>query len=189
MLLDDKAIRASLIARLSALSIRPKAILEELRVHNGNAISDVVAIHKFAHCYEIKGETDSIYRLTRQGGFYDLAFMRTTLVTTASQVKKALDLAPSHWGIMKASRAGDRITLSYVRSAGESPRYDKRVALLTLWRSELLDVATSIAPGAGKFNRAQLTELISLKFSKRKLGETIGEKLAVRYGRPYVRDI
>lgn len=189
MLLNDKTIRASLISRLSALPNRPKAILEELRVHNGNAIADVVSISKFAHCYEIKGETDSIYRVARQGSFYDRAFIRTTLVTTAGQINKALSVAPSHWGIMVASNSNKKITLRYVRSAGASPTYDNRVALLTLWRSELLDVAASIGPNAQKLNRTQLSEVILLKLGKQKICETVSEKLATRHTSPYIRDM
>lgn len=100
--LDDENIRKALIDRLLRLSKAPKAILEELRVHNGNAIADVVAVYSTAHCYEIKGENDSVQRILRQSRFYDLAFNRTTLVTTDKQLEKALRLAPPHWGIMRA---------------------------------------------------------------------------------------
>ena len=54
MTLNDSEIRRSLIQKLNNQAKQPKAILEELRVHNGNAIADVVAIHNNAHCYEIK---------------------------------------------------------------------------------------------------------------------------------------
>jgi hypothetical protein len=53
MNLDDKTIRKYLIARLASLSNKPKAIIEELRVHNGNAVADVVAVHKYAHWEEL----------------------------------------------------------------------------------------------------------------------------------------
>lgn len=43
--LGDKEIRQLLIRRLENASRIPKAILEELRVHNGNAIAGVVSVH------------------------------------------------------------------------------------------------------------------------------------------------
>lgn len=189
MLLNDKTIRAALIARLLKFPVKPKAILEELRVHNGNAIADVVAINSFAHCYEIKGETDSIYRIARQAAFYDRAFTKTTLVTTPGQIKKASQLVPLHWGILQASHSNGKLIFGYVRSAGTSPVYDSKAALLTLWRAELLDVATALGNSTAKLNRTQLTEMIALRLGKRRLTKTIGEKLQVRQASPYSRDM
>ncbi|WP_031437909.1 sce7726 family protein [Methylobacter tundripaludum] len=180
--LDDKKIRYSLIDRLSTLSKAPKAILEELRVHNGNAIADVVTVHKYAHCYEIKGDNDNVHRILKQGRFYDLVFKKITLVTTTRHIENALRLAPEHWGIMCVRENAGKVKISYVRSARPSPDFDKRLALLTLWKSELIDVALSITTGkVEKFNRIQLTDLIALKLDKDTLSKSIGDKLISRH--------
>lgn len=180
--LDDRNIRKALIDRLSRLSKAPKAILEELRVHNGNAIADVVAVYSTAHCYEIKGDNDSVQRILRQSRFYDLAFNRTTLVTTDKQLEKALRLAPPHWGIMRARQRNAVVTISYVRSASPSPTFDKRLALLTLWRSELVELALSIPlVKVEKMNRSQLSRLIASALSDATLSKNIGEKLLSRH--------
>ncbi|WP_155647517.1 sce7726 family protein [Burkholderia territorii] len=182
MNLDDKIIRKFLIARLAALSNKPKAIIEELRVHNGNAIADVVAIHKYAHCYEIKGDTDAVRRILVQRQYYDLAFRRITLVTTDRHLGNALSLAPAHWGIMVASESRGSVAIRYVRRATRNPLYDTRIALLTLWKSELLEVALPISSNKlNKLNRAQLTDLIALNVSQEELCEQIGHRLAGRF--------
>lgn len=178
--LNDQTIRAALVLRLKALPVKPRAILQELRVHNGNAIADVVTIGRFAHCYEIKGETDSIQRLARQGAFYDLTFMKTTVVTTAARLSRAIEIVPPHWGVMQASLVAGRIAISYIRHAKRSPDYDKRLALLTLWRSELLEMAVAIDPKARQLNRDELSKLISANLAKATLAETIGVKLIDR---------
>ena len=49
--LNDVSIRKSLILKLKNQAVRPKAIIEELRVHNGKAIADVVALYAEAHCF------------------------------------------------------------------------------------------------------------------------------------------
>lgn len=159
----------------------PRAILQELRVHNGNAIADVVTVHTRAHCYEIKGDTDSVYRLLKQCQFYDLAFNKITLVTTDRQLNKALRLAPAYWGIVRCSRHGDQLSFSYVRRAKSNPLFDKKTALLTLWKSELVDVALPLsAQKIEKLNRSQLSELIATNLSSESLGKSIGEKLVSR---------
>jgi len=181
MNLDDKIIRKYLISRLASLSNKPKAIIEELRVHNGNAIADVVAIHKYAHCYEIKGDTDAVRRILVQRKFYDLAFRRITLVTTDRHLDNALSLAPAHWGIMAASESRGGVAIRYVRRATQNPLYDTRVALLTLWKSELLEVALPISQKKlDKLNRAQLTDFIALNVGQEMLCEQIGHRLVGR---------
>jgi len=179
--LDDKTIRKFLIARLAALTKKPKAIIEELRVHNGNAIADVVAVHRYAHCYEIKGDADSIHRILRQCKFYNLAFKRITLVTTQRHINNAIKLAPAHWGIMVASDKNGSVAIRYVRRASNNTLYDVKVALLTLWKSELLDVALPFSTGKlDKLNRMQLSDLIVLKLDHETLCESIGNKLVCR---------
>lgn len=179
--LDDRIIRAALIGRLSALSKAPKIIIEELRVHNGNAIADVVTVHNHPHCYEIKSDNDNIHRVLKQSAYYDLVFNKTTLVTTESQLKKALQLTPAHWGIMLARETSGLVKLGYARAAKQSPYFDKRLALLTLWKSELLDIAFSIeVEQSEKLNRTKLSELIAEKERKNTLIRRIGEKLIAR---------
>ncbi len=77
--LNDARIREALLRKLAKQKVRPRAVLEELHVHNGNAIADVVTLHAEAHCYEIKGATDRIERITVQGAYYTAAFRRITL--------------------------------------------------------------------------------------------------------------
>jgi len=136
--LDDKVIRPNLISRLKRQSIKPKAVIEELRVHNGNAIADVVALYNEAHCFEIKGDGDKIERAVKQGHYYNSSFRRITLVTTTRHLDKAVNVLPEFWGIMLAERRRNEILLKYVRRAKDNACFDKSLALLTLWKSEML---------------------------------------------------
>ncbi|MGI8431207.1 MAG: sce7726 family protein, partial [Chthoniobacterales bacterium] len=63
MELNDALIRGALLLELAQQQTRPRAVIEELHVHNGRAIADVVTLHSEAHCYEIKGATDRIERI------------------------------------------------------------------------------------------------------------------------------
>src|SRR5471030_917339 len=100
--LNDARIREALLRKLARQKARPRAVLEELHVHNGRAIADVVTLHSEAHCYEIKGATDRIERITAQGVYYNAVFRRVTLVTTECNLRRALILTPRFWGIMVA---------------------------------------------------------------------------------------
>ncbi|WP_410087669.1 sce7726 family protein [Variovorax sp. N23] len=180
--LSDKSIRATLISHLRGRSAVPRAVLEEVRVHNGNAIADVVAIHRSAHCYEIKGQTDTVARILRQGAFYDQAFERITLVTTDNHVAQAAALAPCHWGmILATSDASDCVKLRYLRKATVSPSFNKQVALLTLWKSELLAMCSDRDKKLERLNRANLSELVAQTNAARDVSERIAEFLLARH--------
>ena len=140
MQLNDKEIRKVLIARLKTQTKQPKVIIEELRVHNGKAIADVVAVHTEAHCYEIKGDGDNIERILVQEKFYNPSFRKITLVTTGKHLKKALATASVFWGIMVAEYKNGTIQLKYVRRALQNPYFDKKIALLALWKDEMLEL-------------------------------------------------
>lgn len=178
--LNDKDIRPSLIHKLKNLSIKPKAILEELHVHNGNAIADVVALYKDAHCFEIKGDGDKIERILNQGYFYNLSFRKITLVTTRKHLKKAKVIAPSYWGIMIAEEINNRISLSYVRAAQYNPNFHKSLAVLTLWKNEMLDLLEKNNRLKTK-NRDFLANLISKTQRKDELSRNICSSLLSRY--------
>lgn len=181
--LADKQLRAALLARLKAQPVAPRAILEEVRVHNGNAIADVVSVHTKPHCYEIKGETDEVRRILIQGEFYDRAFQRITLVTTANHLVAAARLAPAHWGVMVASprSAGSEPALRYVRRSTDSPAFDKQVALLTLWKSELLSLCADEEAHVAKLNRLGLTKRLAQASAACDISTWIGQKLASRH--------
>jgi hypothetical protein len=181
--LRDKDIRLTLVDHLQKHNFAPKAVLEEVRVHNGNAIADVVAIHKFAHCYEIKGETDVLRRLFKQGAFYDQAFRRITLVTTENHLQTALLIVPAHWGIILAKKdqgETDTPKLQYVRKATDSPRFNKQVALLMLWKRELLSAYKGGSP-TQKLNRHNLTKLLAEQMNDRDISLIITDALASRH--------
>lgn len=179
--LTDKEIRRALIVHLGRRANPPRATLEEVHVCNGNAIADVVAVYKSMHCYEIKGETDSINRIVRQSQFYDQAFPLISLVTTSNHLKKAELLAPKHWGIVVAtSAAADVITFRYVRGANRNPTYTPEIALLSLWRSELIRFPNFSNGSLEKMNRQKIAALIAASIPTSAINEIVGETLTAR---------
>jgi len=159
MELNDSRIREALLRKLARQKTRPRAVLEELHVHNGRAIADVVTLHAEAHCYEIKGATDRIDRITVQGTHYNVAFRRITLVTTKCNLRRAQKLAPRFWGIIVAMENGDAVRFRHVRAARLNPRFEKQSAAMTLWKSEMLELVPEA--GAEHKPRRLLAQLIA----------------------------
>ena len=159
MVLNDATIREALLSKLERQKSRPRAVLQELHVHNGKAIADVVSLHSEAHCYEIKGATDRVERIAAQGVFYNAAFRRITLVTTDCNLRRALRLAPRFWGIMVAIGDGEAVRFRHVRAAKLNPNFEKQSAAMTLWKSEMLELVSEA--GAERKPRRLLAQLIA----------------------------
>lgn len=156
---------------------------------NGNAIADVVAVYKAMHCYEIKGETDSIIRIVRQSQFYDQAFPLISLVTTANHLKRAEIIAPKHWGIMLAnSSLNDSVIFKHVRGATRNPSYLPEIALLSLWRSELIKFPSLNKMSLEKMNRQKIATLIASSVPASMINELTGQALAARNSNDTTQD-
>ena len=179
MNLNDIEIRRSLILRLKNQAVKPQAIMEELRVHNGQAIADVVALYREAHCYEIKGANDKIERVSVQGKYYNAAFRKITLVTTAGNLEKAQSITPDFWGIMVAFISDDIVKIKHVRKATINPLFRKDVAVLTLWKSEMLSIIDG--NGHNNKNREYLANLIANSKRKSELSSNISQLLLNRH--------
>ncbi|HEX2852256.1 MAG TPA: sce7726 family protein [Opitutaceae bacterium] len=180
MTLNDARIREALLRKLAKQKARPRAVLEELHVHNGRAIADVVTLHAEAHCYEIKGATDRIERIVAQGAYYNAAFRRITLVTTECNLKRARKLAPRFWGIIVAVDDGE-VRLRHVRAAKFNPNFEKQSAAMTLWKSEMLELVSDV--GAKKKPRRLLAELIAETRRELELSTSICDLLLGRSAR------
>lgn len=179
--LNDALIREALLRELAQLETRPRAVLEELHVHNGSAIADVVTLHSEAHCYEIKGATDRIERISVQATYYNAAFRWITLVTTECKLRRALKLAPSFWGIMVAYEDKDTVGFRHFRSAQLNPKFERHSAAMTLWKSEMLE----LVPGAGteRMPRRRLAQLIAETRREVELSMSICDLLFSRQSR------
>lgn len=166
--LNDEKIRGVLVERLLSQKPTPFAIKQEVSVHNGNAIADVVTFHSKMHCYEIKGETDSVQRVLIQSEFYNLSFDKLSLVTTDNHIAWALKNLPVFWGVIRVYVDKGAVKLRHVRAASTNPLYDKKSAMLMLWKSELISLSDKLGIKVKKtFSREDIASAIGEKVDKK----------------------
>ncbi|KAB0654853.1 sce7726 family protein [Burkholderia diffusa] len=182
-MLDDKAIRQALISMLSARSPRPRLLVQELGVHNTNAIVDVAAIYSELHGFEIKGETDSVSRVSKQSKYYNLSFPRLTLVTTSNHLGWALKNLPDFWGIILAKNSPTGAVMNYIRPTKSNPDFCKETSLLMLWKDELLNLEDQgYEIRARKSDtRAELASKIASKLTKHQIITLLAESIENRH--------
>lgn len=157
-------IRCALLRFLKSKKPEPRLLVEELNVHNGNAIIDVVAFYESIHGFEIKGETDKVSRVLKQSAYYNVVMPKLTLVTTENHLTWADRNLPYFWGIILVMENSDGPKLKYHRRAKANPEFSKEKSLLTLWKNELLNEA--FHPSGVKVNKSDTRSMIAKKISK-----------------------
>lgn len=181
MIFNDPEIREILKNYLTRLPIKPRLVIEELHIHRGNAIADVVALYKETHGYEIKGDNDNINRIKKQGHFYDLAFKKITLVTTTKHKRNALKNAPLHWGILIINFKKNKVIIKHERKASHNPHFSKSVAIQTLWRNEMLSmVKEHNLDISTKLNKIDLATKLASHLDKQTIHHDVANKLVSR---------
>lgn len=187
-MLDDKTIRKALIQFLERRKPKPKLVAEEVGVHNGNAIADVVSIHnRSLHGYEIKGESDSVSRIIRQSKYYNQSFPKLSLVTTPNHMDWAQKNLPEFWGIILVKKNSAGVGIVHKRPAKNNPFFSKEMSLLMLWKEELLSArlfdhniltnerdsrAKMASKIADKLSKEEIINLLSASIINRKTSNT-----------------
>lgn len=178
----DQDIRDALKQFLMKRSPAPSKILDELKVNNGGARADVVALYKYAHCFEIKSDRDSMSRVENQVLHYDLTFRKVTVVTTPKSLTSLLKRVPDYWGVLVAKGSIDSPKFTYHRRAQLNPNFNGEVALLSLWKNELIDLDSILgSTGLPKVcRREQIATKISGEASNNDIAIAISKTLRNR---------
>ena len=183
MPLNDREIRPSLINYLNNAHMKPIGVIQELPICFGNAIADVVSINnKTLHCYEIKGETDSISRIQHQALYYNQSFRKITLVTTTNHINYALNSIPECWGIILVEyKNNNSVSFKNLRKASNNPVFSKEKALQTLWKDELLSIAEKEnIKVSTKMNKNSISSVVSSLLSTDYIGRYISSIISSR---------
>jgi hypothetical protein len=184
--LNDASIRLALRQHLLTQNMGTKCVIDELHIHNGNSIADVVAVTDILHGFEIKGENDNVSRLSRQIEFYSVSFPRVSLVTTVNHLTWAQRNLPRYWGLIVATSVENGVTFRQQRRAKDNPQFSRETSLLMLWKDELIRLATEIGSEDYKArdSRARLIEKISPLLADEEaaclLSKTIYERFLTR---------
>lgn len=180
MVLDDTTIRQFLRRRLSKRYAY--GLKEELRVVHNRAVADIVALGQVLHCFEIKGEGDSLSQLKNQVLHYNQAFDKVTVVVTARNRAQVEALIPSFWGVILAVLDKNGIKLKSIRAANKNPELEKYTILHSLWKPELARIL-DIGPHQDltKVTRNALIAEVRRSFSnKRVLNLLFSEQISMR---------
>ncbi len=179
--LNDRLIRDALIEFFIQKYTARTQIIEELHVANGRAKADVVTIFDEPHCYEIKSDLDRIERISEQQPFYEKVFRYNSVVTTRKHFEKAKQILPEEWGIFLASISEEnKVVVRKIRRAKLNHNFDKATALLTLWKSEMMELEPQDWQHLKKMSREKIASEYATKLRKKTISKLIAELLLKR---------
>lgn len=133
--LDDKVIRAALVARLNADD--PDAVvLHELPLSRGERRADLAHVNGILAGFEIKSSRDSLARMSAQAEAYAEVFERMTAVIASCHLRSLKNHIPQNWGILVADQGATRLTFREVRKSRRNTGQKNRALVRLLWKEE-----------------------------------------------------
>lgn len=130
------------IRRNIKIKYKNNIFVDEVNV--GRARVDLIDLTNELHGIEIKGDGDNYSRISNQVKNYNKHLSRITIYVGENKRNSINLKVPKFWGIVVVYRDQNGIVqFEEIRESSINPNFDKRVAICTLWKSELLDIITS----------------------------------------------
>lgn len=182
MPIEEFEIRSALIDILSATRHGDSKVLEEFRIERGGSRIDVAVIGEELVGYEIKSDKDTFVRFSNQVHAYNRVFDRINLVCGPVLADHAVQVIPSWWGIVIASRdSAGTIHLAVKRVASANPKQDAFSLASLLWKEEAIAVLSSTEASAPKKASAHtLWDCMAKSLSVEAIRTVVAESLLKR---------
>ncbi len=124
-------------------------IVQEMGVWAGSVRVDIAVLNGEMAGYELKSDSDTLARLPLQAEIYSQVFDRMTLVVGSRHFEKAVDIVPSWWGLIKASKHDECIKLQHVRPGKRNRNQEPYLVAELLKKEEALLVLESFGMARG----------------------------------------
>lgn len=180
----DSDIRSALHAGLLADERAKGAlVIDELGLWFGICRVDIAVLTNTLHGYEIKSERDSLDRLPGQVFTYNRILEYATLVVSPSHERKATEVIPYWWGIVRAcSSDGVQVHFEAVREAQRNPNVEPLAFAAMLWRDELQAALAErqLLRGYKKASRKELARRLSQHVDEQQLRSLVVQTIRHR---------
>lgn len=170
-------IRAVLLDRLSLIASSPfcKVICE---VGLPGSVVDVLVVDESLRGYEIKGQTDSLKRLSAQAESYNDVLQAVTLVAAPRHIRAARKILPEWWGLTVADGGELRDERAWQRHDG----WNAAALLAMLWKVELTPLMKewTQAKGIARMTNWAMCEALAEAIPRKKLPGIVADTMVAR---------
>jgi len=158
-------------------------IIEEFGVQHGTARVDIAVINGIIHGYEIKSDQDTLRRLPRQMGVFNLVFDKITLVVGKNHLYQAINMVPEWWGIIivKIDNNGS-VIFNVIRGEEFNKNQDSVSIARLLWREEALRILEKNKAANGFYSKSRdfIYEKLASVLDQEALSEEVRERIFLR---------
>jgi len=158
-------------------------IIEEFGVQHGTARVDIAVINGIIHGYEIKSDQDTLRRLPRQMGVFNLVFDKITLVVGKNHLYQAINMVPEWWGIIivKIDNNGS-VIFNVIRGEEFNKNQDSVSIARLLWREEALRILEKNKEANGFYSKPRdfIYEKLASVLDQKTLSEEVRETIFLR---------
>jgi hypothetical protein len=158
-------------------------IIEEFGVQHGTARVDIAVINGIIHGYEIKSDQDTLRRLPRQMGVFNLVFDKITLVVGKNHLYQAINMVPEWWGIIivKIDNNGSLI-FNVIRGEEFNKNQDSVSIARLLWREEALRILEKNKAANGFYSKSRdfIYKKLASVLDQEALSEEVRERIFLR---------
>jgi hypothetical protein len=159
-------------------------VVEEFCVSVGEARMDIAVINGSLHGYEIKSDSDTLYRLPSQIETYSKTFDYLTIVTGKKHLENVIESVPEWCGVIVASnnKTVKGITLKTVRKPKINLQVDNLSLAQLLWKEETIEILVSLGIKKGLSGKPKpfLWKLLADSISTKELSIYVRETLKLR---------
>ena len=150
-------------------SLKTSQLLTEFRIGKNKA--DIIILNGTATVYEIKSEYDTFFRLNKQINSYIKTFEYVNVITSPSQIRKAIQALPESIGILSFT---DRNTISTFRKP-KSNLNNINLSLLfdSLRKDEYIEIVKKYYGSAPDVPNTKIFNVCKKKYSEMPLKEAV----------------
>lgn len=148
-------------------------VVEEMGIFQGISRIDIAVINGSLYGYEIKSESDTLYRLDSQLKYYRQVFDYLTFVVGTKHEAPITGLLPDWCGLITATPQPKLGTLKLIqkKKAKKNPETNSFAIAQLLWKDELLQILNEkgIKKGLSNKSKRDLWALAAESFSTKEL--------------------
>jgi len=116
-------------------------VIDELGLNHGKCRADIAVVNGHLIGYEIKSDSDSLYRLNKQVKSYNAVFDKTYIIVGNRYSNSIPKHIPRFWGIIVSVR-GSRGAVNFhvTRKAQKNKNINPLTIARLLWRNEVIEI-------------------------------------------------
>lgn len=158
-------------------------VVDELGLKNGSIRADIAVLNGKLVGYEIKTESDTLYRLPSQIEAYNEVFDKVFIIVGDRHLQKTIETVPPWWGIYQINTGEDgEYCFTCYRDGKANKSQNPFTLAQLLWKSEALELANKVLRHNVKPQtpKKEIYDIISGTCSKKKLSKVVIQYLKKR---------